>query len=260
MFPELFKIGPFPIHTYGFLIAVGFIVSAEVIRVLSIPAKLDTERVLEASYWSLLIGLLGARILFVITQWPEFSHNPLGIFKIWEGGLVFWGGPILVVPFLIWYVKKHQIPLWPLLDIASPALVIGHAIGRLGCLAAGCCYGKPTGTSFGVKLYSDIVELHMQGIPLHPTQLYEAGSLLVLFFGLLHLLKRKTFDGQVFLSYFMIYPVIRSVIEIYRGDIVRGFVIEDVLSTSQFISIFIFLGALSVLIFRLKSAEKITAN
>jgi phosphatidylglycerol:prolipoprotein diacylglycerol transferase len=256
MHPELIKIGPFPIHTYGFLIAVGFIISAEVLRVLSNRAKLDTERVLEAAYWSLLVGLLGARMLFIITQWSEFSRDPAGIFRIWEGGLVFLGGPILVVPFLVWYLKKYKVPIWPLFDIAAPALAIGHVFGRLGCLAAGCCYGKPTGTWFGVKLYSNIVEPHLQGIPLHPTQLYEAGSLLILFFGLLFIGKRKVFEGQVALSYLIAYPVIRSIIEVYRGDIVRGFVIEDVLSTSQFISIFVFIGAVGVLIFRLKQVQK----
>ncbi len=255
MHPELLKIGPFPIHTYGFLIAIGFIVAAEVLRVLSIRAKLDTERVLEAAYWSLLVGLLGARVLFVITQLREFSHDPLGIFRIWEGGLVFLGGPIFVIPFLIWYLRKYKVPIWPLFDIAAPALAIGHAFGRLGCLAAGCCYGKPTGTAFGVRLYSNIVEPHLQGIPLHPTQLYEAGSLLVLFFGLLWLLRRKVFEGQVALAYLIAYPVIRSIIEVFRGDLVRGFVIDDVLSTSQFISIFVFLGAVCALIFRLRQVQ-----
>ncbi len=255
MHPELIKIGPFPIHTYGFLIAMGFIAAVEVLRVLSNRAKLDTERVLEAAYRSLLVGFLGARTLFVITQWSEFSRDPVGIFKIWEGGFVFLGGPILVIPYLIWYLSKFKIPVWSLFDIAAPPLALGHAFGRLGCLAAGCCYGKPTGTSYGVKLYSSIVEPYLQGVPLHPTQLYEAGSLLVLFFGLLWILRRKTFDGQVALSYLIAYPVIRSVIEVYRGDMVRGFIIEDVLSTSQFISIFVFIGAVGMLAFRLKQVQ-----
>jgi phosphatidylglycerol:prolipoprotein diacylglycerol transferase len=257
MHPELFSIGPLPIHTYGFFIAIGFMVAVEVTRQLSLKAKLDTERVLEGAYWSLLIGLLGARLLFVMTRWTDFERDPVSIFKIWEGGLVFLGGPLLVMPFLFWYFRKYKVPLWPVFDVAAPALAISHAFGRLGCLGAGCCYGKPTGTSFGVRLYSNLVEPQYQGVLLHPTQLYEAGSLMILFFGLLWMSRRKVFDGEVALSYLIAYPVIRSVIEVFRGDLIRGFIIEDVLSTSQFICIFIFLGAVAVLVYRLKQVQTV---
>ena len=163
------------------------------------------------------------------------------------------GGPIAVFPFLIWYVKKHGLPIWKTMDVLGPGLVLGHVFGRFGCLGAGCCYGKPTGSSwFGVRLTSDLVERQFQGILLHPTQLYEAGALFILFIGLLVVLKYKKFDGQVALTYLLSYPIIRSIIEIYRGDLIRGFVIEDILSTSQFISILVFIAALATLVLRLK--------
>lgn len=133
-----------------------------------------------------------------------------------------------------------------------PGLVIAHAFGRFGCLAAGCCYGKPTDSPLGIKLYSDLVDPAMRGIPLHPTQLYESFALFVLFAGLLWVSRKKVFDGQVVLTYFITYPIIRSVIEVFRGDLVRGFVIEDILSTSQFISLLVFLGATATLVVRLK--------
>jgi phosphatidylglycerol:prolipoprotein diacylglycerol transferase len=181
--------------------------------------------------------------------------DPISMFKVWEGGLVFLGGPLLVVPFVIWYVKKYSLPIWKTIDTLTPGLVIAHAFGRLGCLSAGCCYGKPTGSSFGIRLYSDLVEKHYHGIPLHPTQLYESMSLLILFLGLLYLSKRKVFEGQVTLTYFLAYPVIRSIIEVFRGDIIRGFVIDDVLSTSQFISSLVFVAAAGFLLFRLKQLK-----
>ncbi len=255
MHPLLLKIGPIPIHTYGFLIATGFLIALSVIKRLSIRTKLDVEKVLDLTFWSLLVGFLGARILYVITRWNSFANDPLDIFRIWEGGLVFLGGPIATIPFVIWYVRKHKLPVWKVLDVLTPGLVIAHAFGRLGCLAAGCCYGKPTGTSFGVRLYSELVERQFQGIPLHPTQLYESGSLFLLFLGLLVVFRRKLFDGQVALTYLLIYPIIRSVIEVFRGDLIRGFVIDDVLSTSQFICIFIFIGAAIALFLRLKQVE-----
>jgi phosphatidylglycerol---prolipoprotein diacylglyceryl transferase len=255
MHPILLKVGPFPIHTYGFMIAMGFLASVFVIRRLAARSKLNVERVLDLTFWALLVGFLGARILFILTRFDYFMSEPMAMFRIWEGGLVFFGGPLAVVPFAIWFLRKHRLPIWKTLDACIPGLVIAHTLGRLGCLAAGCCYGKPTGTSFGVKLYSDLVEREFHGIPLHPTQLYESSALFVLFLGLLYIFKNKKFDGQVFLTYFMAYPIIRSVVEIYRGDFIRGFIIQDILSTSQFISILVFLGAALALKIRLKQVS-----
>jgi phosphatidylglycerol:prolipoprotein diacylglycerol transferase len=253
MHPILINLGPLPIHTYGFMIAVGFLSSVAVVQRLAVRSKMDVDRLLDLTFMCLVVGILGARTLFIITRFSYYLSNPLDIFKIWEGGLVFLGGPLAVFPFLFWYVKKHKLPIWKTMDILAPGLVTGHAIGRFGCLAAGCCYGKPTGSSwYGVRLYSDLVEKQSQGILLHPTQLYEAGALLILFLGLLAVFKYKKFDGQVALTYLLAYPIIRSIIEIYRGDLIRGFVIDDILSTSQFISILVFLAALVTLVFRLK--------
>jgi phosphatidylglycerol:prolipoprotein diacylglycerol transferase len=156
------------------------------------------------------------------------------------------------VPYLIWYVRRHKLPIWRTADAMIPGLVIAHMFGRFGCLAAGCCYGKPTGHEWGVRLYSDLVEKEFQGIPLHPTQLYEATALAILFAGLLYVFRHKRFDGQVVLTYFMAYPIIRSIVEAFRGDLIRGFVIEDVLSTSQFISGLVFMAATALLVYRLR--------
>jgi phosphatidylglycerol:prolipoprotein diacylglycerol transferase len=255
MHPILVNLGPIPIHTYGFLIAIGFLVSLSVVKRLAIRSKVDPEIILDLAFWGLLSGFLGARILFIITRLNYFMSNPLDMFKVWEGGLVFLGGPLLGVPFVIWYIKKHKLPVWRVLDILTPGLVIAHAFGRLGCLAAGCCYGKPTGSSFGIRLYSDLVEKSSQGIPLHPTQLYESFALFILFGGLIYVSKKKVFDGQVSFTYLFAYPIIRSIIEIFRGDLIRGFVIEDILSTSQFISILIFAASAIVLMIRLKQVD-----
>jgi phosphatidylglycerol:prolipoprotein diacylglycerol transferase len=261
MHPILVNLGPLPIHTYGFMIAVGFLSSVAVIKRLALRSQLDVDRVLDLTFMCLLIGILGARTLFIITRFSYYISNPLDIFKIWEGGLVFLGGPLAVFPFLIWYVKKHKLPIWKTMDVLAPGLVIGHALGRFGCLAAGCCYGKPTGSSwYGVRLYSELVERQFQGVLLHPTQLYEAGALFILLFGLLVVFKYKKFDGEVALTYLLSYPIIRSIIEVYRGDLIRGFVIDGILSTSQFISILVFIAALVTLVLRLKQVELSTSR
>jgi phosphatidylglycerol:prolipoprotein diacylglycerol transferase len=244
-----------PIHTYGFLIAMGFLTAIYVIRRLAVRSQVDPDLVSDLAFWLLMWGFVGARVLFVITRWDYFMANPADIFKVWEGGLVFFGGLIAATIYAFLYFKKHKLSPWRMIDILSPGLVVAHAFGRLGCMSAGCCYGKPTGEPWGIKLYSDLVDEPLRGIPLHPTQLYESACLFILFGGMLYIFKHKKFDGQVGLTYFMLYPIIRSIIEIYRGDTIRGFIIEDVLSTSQFISILVFLGALVVLLRRMKQTE-----
>ncbi len=255
MHPLLISLGPVPIHTYGFLIAVGFLCALYVIRKLSEEAKLDVERNLDLTFWILLVGFMGSRVLFVITRFDYFAQDPLAIFKVWEGGLVFLGGPLAAMPFTIWYLRRYKMPLWRTVDAMISGLVIAHAFGRLGCLAAGCCYGKPTGTSFGLRFHSELVDRNLWGIALHPTQLYEAVALFILFCGMVYTSRHKFFDGQVILTYFMAYPIIRSIVEIFRGDLVRGFVIDGVLSTSQFLSILIFAIASVVLFIRLKQVR-----
>ena len=201
------------------------------------------------------MGFIGARVLYIFTRWDYFTSDPGAVLRVWEGGLVFLGGPLACIPFGIWYIRKYKLPMWKTMDILVPGLTVNHAFGRLGCLAAGCCYGKPTGGSWGIRLYSDLVDREYQGVPLHPTQIYESTALFILFFGLLYTFRKRAFDGQVVLTYFMAYPVIRSIIEIFRGDQIRGFVIDGVLSTSQFLSILIFVGAAVVLSIRLKQVR-----
>lgn len=255
MHPLLIQLGPVPIHTYGFLIAMGFLIALSVIKRLAIKSQLNPEKILDLCFWSLMLGFVGSRVLFIITRWQDFSHDLTGVFRVWEGGLVFLGGPIVVIPFLVWYLKKHKMPMWKVMDAMIPGLVIAHMFGRFGCLSAGCCYGRPTGGNWGIKFYSDLVDRHLHGVYLHPTQLYEATALLMLFTTLIWVFNHKKFDGQVILTYLMAYPIIRSIIEIFRGDTVRGFVIDDVLSTSQFLSVFIFMGASVVLFRRLKAVH-----
>jgi phosphatidylglycerol:prolipoprotein diacylglycerol transferase len=255
MHPILANLGPIPIHTYGFLIAIGFIVAVQVMQRLAQRSNLDVDRIQDLIFGLLAIGFLGARLVFILTRFSYFAENPLDMFKVWEGGLVFYGGPLAATPFAIWFIKKHRLPLWRTLDALGPGLVIAHAFGRLGCLAAGCCYGKPTDVPWGIRLDSELVDPAFRGISLHPTQIYESLALFILFAGMLFVFKRRRFEGQVALVYFMAYPIIRSVIEIYRGDTIRGFVIDGILSTSQFISILIFVAAAIVLAFRLKQVN-----
>jgi phosphatidylglycerol:prolipoprotein diacylglycerol transferase len=260
MHPLLFELHfgswSIPFHTYGLMIAIGFLLGIATVRKLSVRSGMNADQNSDLAFWLLLYGFLGSRILFVITRWSYFTENPLDIFKVWEGGLVFFGGLILSTAFAFFYFRKHRLNPWKMIDVLSPGLVIAHAFGRLGCLSAGCCYGRPTGFPWGIRLQSELVDDAFRGIPLHPVQLYESTALLVLFAGLIWVFRNRKMEGQVGLTYFMVYPIIRSIVEEFRGDSVRGFVIDGVLSTSQFISVFVFAGALSILYYRLKSVSR----
>jgi phosphatidylglycerol:prolipoprotein diacylglycerol transferase len=256
MHPLLFKIGPLSIHTYGLMIALGFFAALTVVRRIAPRSGMSPDFAVDTAFWLLLVGFIGARSLFVLTRFDEFLSDPFAVFKIWEGGLVFFGGPLAALPWGYWWLRKHKLSFWKAIDTFIPGLVLGHAMGRLGCLAAGCCYGRPTDSTWGVKLNSDLVDPAFRGIPLHPVQLYESAALFVLFVGLLWIHKNKKFDGQVGISYMLIYPVIRSIVETFRGDLVRGFVIDGLLSTSQFISILFMAAGLILLSKRLHESRQ----
>ncbi len=243
MHPVLFEIGGFPLHTYGVLVAAGFLSGVWFMRGQAKLLGWDTEKVVDFCFMALFIGFIGCRLFFVLTQLSYFAEHPAEVFAVWEGGMVFYGGPVLVVPWALWWMRKNKFPLGTMSDLATQTLALGHAIGRWACLAAGCCYGKECSYPWGVRLNSELVDVHLRGVPLHPVQLYESFSLFALFLFLRWLWKRRRFEGQIALAYFMAYAVIRSIMETFRGDLVRGFLIPGWISTSQFISIILFIIA-----------------
>jgi phosphatidylglycerol:prolipoprotein diacylglycerol transferase len=240
------------------MIAIGFLAALFVLRTLAPREGFRVEDVIDLAFYCLISGLLGARVLYIWTRLADFIADPAAVFKIWEGGLVFYGGPIAAIPVLLFFARKKKMDVWRVGDVCAPALTIGHFFGRLGCFAAGCCYGKPTDSIFGVRFHSMLVDSSIRGIAVHPTQLYEAFALLVLFVGLLIVQKLKRFNGQTMLVYLMAYPVIRSLIEIYRGDEIRGFVIPNLVSTSQFISLGVFALAGSLLVWRTRQIHSVS--
>ncbi len=254
MLPTLFEFNigslTIPIHTYGLMIAIGFILAVKLMRSLAVREKISPDKIADLAFWCLVSGLAGGRILFVITRWEYFSEHPMDILKIWQGGLVFFGGLIGATLTALIILRAQKLSFWRVADVMLPGLTLSHVFGRFGCFGAGCCHGSATDVPWAVKLNSELVEPALRNVPIHPTQLYESFSLLLLLGILLIVFRRKKFDGQVALTYFMLYPILRSVIEVYRGDSIRGFLIEDVLSTSQAISIVVFLAALGVAVWR----------
>jgi phosphatidylglycerol---prolipoprotein diacylglyceryl transferase len=256
MHPTLFEVFGISIHSYGVMIAIGFLFAVWELHRGARLFKLDADLLTDYALWLMVFGIGGARLFFVVQKWDYFSQFPGEILKVWSGGLVFFGGLFGAGIFSVWFFLKHKISPWIAGDVVMPCVALAHAFGRLGCLAAGCCHGSPTDLPWAVTLHSDLVQPAMRGIPLHPVQIYEALALVILYLGLRWTQKRQQFNGQTVLTYFMAYPIIRSITEIFRGDIVRGFVVEDLISTSQFISLLTFLGALGFTFYRLKQVER----
>lgn len=247
MHPELFKLGPFTIHTYGVLVAAGFLLGLGLAVRQAKKDGIPPDKIVDLGFYILLSALIGSRLFYILINASHYLKNPLDIFKIWEGGLVFYGGLLLAVPTVLWYIKKNSLGVWSIADIFAPSIAIGHAIGRLGCFFAGCCYGKPAEGLTWAVTFTDPESLAIIGVPLHPTQLYESLGEFINFFILITLRKYKSFNGQLFLTYIILYSILRFIVEFFRGDVGRGFITSQ-LSLSQGISILMFLVAVAGLV------------
>ncbi|TAL26025.1 MAG: prolipoprotein diacylglyceryl transferase [Nitrospirae bacterium] len=255
MHPVLIKIGPLTIHTYGVMIAAGFILGLALAVRQARKQLIPAEKIVDLGFYMLLAAIIGSRLFFIIVNAGYYLKHPLDIFKIWEGGLVFYGGVILAIPTAIWFVKKKGLDLWETADIFAPSLAIAHAIGRLGCISAGCCHGREAHDLPWAITFSDPECLAPTGIPLHPTQLYESAGEFLNFLILLILRRRQSFKGQLFWTYLLIYSIVRFTVEFFRGDEARGFLIGNI-SVSQGISILLFLVAVAGLIILRKKAKQ----
>lgn len=316
-----------PIHTYGLLLASGFISAVTLSAWLAQrewpgeEGEKKREQILDLSFWVLIGALVGSRVLFIIVTWKEYENNLGAIFSL-SGGLVFYGGLIGAAIAAFFYARKHQIDFLRLADIAMPAVSLGQCLGRLGCFSAGCCWGDvapkayPLGVHFpgsaaqdlfgglgktpsmafssqvadgryvvettgqvthqlvdGAVKISEWVGQHGHTLPVHPTQLYESLGQLVLFVALLTLRRFRRFHGQIFGMWLMAYAILRSSVELFRGDLERGTLhhllvrlkLEALarsvpleawynVSTSQFISLCMF--ALGAVVLYRKAREK----
>ena len=252
MHPILFKIGPITIYTYGVLIATAFFLGLALAARQARVEGEDPQKIMDLSFYILISAIVGSRLLYIVVEYKEYISNPLRIFKVWEGGLVFYGGFIMAMAVVIIYIRKHEMNLWKVGDILAPSVAIGQGVGRLGCFFAGCCYGRETEVPWPF-IFKDPNTLAPMDVHLHPTQLYDSANGFIIFAILLILRKFKKFDGQLFWTYTLLYAVGRFIVEIFRGD-ERGFVIESFLSTSQFIAIPLFILSLAMLI-RLKQQK-----
>lgn len=260
MMPVLFEVGGVPIHTYGVLGAVGFLVVTFLLLRRGRALGYDREAVIDVVFWGAIAGIVGSRLLFVV-QHLDRMRTWSDWIDVRSGGLVFYGALIAGLPTVWLLCRRHGIPFLPFMDATATALPIGHALARVGCLAAGCCYGRPTDLPWAVTFHGHSGTDVPAGVPLHPTQLYEAGWLLVVAVLLAIAWPKRRFDGQITAMYLALYGVGRAVIEAFRGDPDRGWFLEPLLghalSLSQGLSLVAALFAAAVVVVGVRRAQRL---
>ncbi len=266
MYPELFRIGSFPLNTYGVLLATAFLLALVVAARLGARDGLPRERIYDLGLWLLLAAIVGSKVMLLLVE-PEYRAHPLNLLSLdfLRSGGVFYGGFIAAVATAYVLVRRYKLPWWQTADACAPAIALGNAIGRQGCFAAGCCWGKPTNLPWGVAFTERAHEITgvPLGVHLHPTQLYESFATFIFFLALLWLHRHRRFRGQVILTYAVLYAVMRFTIEFFRDDPrgdIFGLTTHIGLSTSQMIALAIGVASLVLLIVRWRRATHAAAD
>lgn len=213
MRPILFELGSITIHSWGAVVAAAFAIALYLMYRDSKRVKIDPAKVLDFGLLTLVLALLGARLMYVLLDIGHFVNNPAEILMLQNGGLSIHGGLIGGLIAGIIFTRRNNISFFRLADLTAAPLILGQAIGRLGCFLAGICYGKITELPWAIKF---------EGIPglRHPTQLYESGLDFMIFAFLWAYRKKIRFEGQLFLIYVITYSVARSIVESFRDDMV----------------------------------------
>jgi phosphatidylglycerol:prolipoprotein diacylglycerol transferase len=261
--PMLGPLGPVTIYTYGVLLAAAYLGGLQLAMIRGRKRGLDSTRVLDLGIYIIISALVGAKLLLLVTDFRSFADNPRALFDLLRSGGVFYGGLIVAVTVALLYIRRIGLPLWTTCDVFAPGIALGHVVGRLGCFFAGCCYGKPTTVPWAITFTNPYAAANVGtplNIPLHPTQLYEAGAEALILVLLLATESRgRRFPGRTFWLYMLMYAISRYIIEMFRGD-PRGTVF--IFSTSQFISVLLVPLAIVMLVFlrRRESPEPLRAR
>ncbi len=242
MFPRLFHLGSFSMPTYGFLVAVGVLIGLWISVRNSQRQGIDPEKAWNLGILVVLCGIIGAKVLYILVDLNSYIEHPRDIFSLatLQAGGVFSGGLLAALAAAVWYVRSNRMPALATCDAFAPGLALGHAIGRVGCFSAGCCWGKPTQAFWGVTFRNPLASAWVGtplGVALQPTQLFEAAVELANFFILMWLIKHRKFDGQVIGAYLFLYGIARYFLEFLRDDPGRGEVFGGVMTGTQLIAI-----------------------
>jgi phosphatidylglycerol:prolipoprotein diacylglycerol transferase len=257
MFPRLFSIGPFTVYTYGALMALAFAVGLRVAVLRARSRGLDTHAVLDLGIYVIVAAVVGARLLLLVVDVRRVVADPMEALALARSGGVFYGGLAAAVGVALWQLRRRALPVWATCDVFAPGIAAGHAVGRVGCFCAGCCYGRPTIVPWGVTFHDAFAAAFVGtplGVALHPVQLYEAAAEVAILAALLWIERRgRSFAGRTICVYLALYAGSRFVIEFFRGD-ARGAL--GALSTSQVISAVVLPASLAMLVLLARRANR----
>ncbi len=239
---ELLTIGPVTIHGYGLMIGIGVIAAYLTAEYRARRLKLDADQVFSLVIWCLIFGGLGSKLLFCLTMLDEILADPAYLLHSLANGWVVYGGLIGGVLGGYLFCRYKKLNFLSYFDLALPSVALAQGFGRIGCFLAGCCYGRPTDSPFGITFTHSAYAPN--GVSLIPTQLISSGLDFLHFFVLLYIARHKKAEGQVGGFYLIFYSIGRFVLEYFRGDAERGSVGE--LSTSQFIAIFTLIAGIVI--------------
>jgi phosphatidylglycerol:prolipoprotein diacylglycerol transferase len=252
--PRLFTTPLFTIYTFGVLLAAAYLAALWWLIRAARRANVDRDAVMSLGTWAIVGAIVGAKLLLLLRSAGEYSGGVAEIGALAASAGDFYGGFIGgVTASAIFFWRHPRLRFWRVADLTAPAIALGQAIGRIGCLMAGDDYGRPTTVPWAV-IFRDADAARIGGaplgVPLHPVQLYESAVCLLLFIGLVWLGRRRHADGDLILAYTIVYAAARFVLEFFRGDADRGFVFGGLLSTSQFIGVCMFVVATTAWIVR----------
>jgi len=215
--PTLLKFHGLELHSYGLLLAIAFLLGIQVFLLRARARGLPEDAMQSLSLVLLVFAIVGGRALFVLTHWSDYAADPLGIVRLWEGGLMLYGGYLAAISAGIVYLKRRGLPIWRVGDAAAPSMALGVGLGRIGCYLNGCCFGLPTTLPWGVQFpEASGASYVFPGVALHPSQIYQSGAALLLFVLLLALDRKRRFDGWLFWSYIAFDAGVRFVIDFTR--------------------------------------------
>ncbi len=252
MHPILFKIGPITIYTYGVMVAIGIFVGSLILIKLAEREGLSTKDVADTAFWSVIAGLIGARLFFFLYN-PEYLKPWYRVFYFWQGGLVWYGGVVFGALTALYFVKRRKIPLWKFADIVSIPLSVGLGFGRIGCTMAGCCYGKVCHTPFAI-VFKNPMSAAPLNVPLCPTQPISALANFLIAALLYAIYGRRKAPGEVFGFYLVFYGIFRFLIEFWRATPKEFF---GMFSNNQLISIIMVALGVAIVLYRRKESEEV---
>lgn len=257
MIPVLFHIGPLPIRSYGVMIAFSFALGIWLAVRRGTRRGVDPSALTDLSIAILVASIVGARLLFILPYWDEFSAHPLRIFEVWRGGLTMYGGLLGAIAASVVFMRVKKMPFWKVSDIVAPSVALGLAFTRIGCFLNGCCFGLPTDLPWGCRFPpTSAAGAEFYGVAIHPAQLYDSLVGFGIFAILLTVEKRLRGDGRLFLLFVGLYGLSRFFMDLVRAyeSVSTASVGGILLTWNQWLSVFLLLGAAILFALRGKRA------